>query len=125
MSVVMHQEGLRHLLRDPIGPTGLFIDAKAREVNVRAIQNASTVRPAVRSQQLITTIRYSGLEFDRDGLVAYIGTDAFSPRQHFPYPLALELGVPNAFPAPRNQPGQSYRYPWLRPALEDTFPGSV
>lgn len=125
MTVTLHQEGLRHLLRDPMGPVGLYIDAKAREVNVRAIQNASATRPSVRSQRLITTIRYSGLENDSDGLVAYIGTDAFSERQHFPYPLALELGVPAAFPAPKNQPEQNYRYPWLRPALNATFPGSV
>lgn len=130
MTVVLHQEGLRHLLRDPLGPLGQYIDVKARAVDVQAHQNA-TGRPGpyVRDTPLFASLRYGGLEFDSDGLVAYIVTTARATgakRQDFPYPLAQELGVGpgGAFPAPRRQP-QQYRYPFLRPALESVFPGAT
>lgn len=129
--VVIHTAGLNHLLRDPLGPLGLYIDRKAREVEVRAKHNASGVgRPNVRSTQLYASIRYSGLFVDARGLVAAIGTDARSPRKNFNYPMALEAGMPGPageLPTRQGAFGRSeetqspYRYPFLRPALWDTF----
>ncbi len=122
----MHQEGLRFLLRDPLGPMGRYIDVKAREVDFQAHLNVAGAGPGpgVRSTDLHNSIRYGGLETDTDGnLVAYIVSDAV--HRGFPYPLAQELGVPDAFPAPRNQPGQRYRNPFLRPALESAFSHAI
>lgn len=138
----MHQEGMRHLFRDPIGPVGMYIDAKARHVHSQAVINASGAGPGpkVRSTRLVGSIRYPGLEYDSDGLVAFIGTDVFSPRQHFPYPLAMELGMPSrAGPLPAHQFSQRTiedaaregelgklgygPFPYLRPALESAFLG--
>ncbi len=128
MTVTLHQEGLRHLLRDPIGPVGLYIDAKARAVQAQAQINVSGGGPGpqVRQTLLYSTLRYPGLIQDSDGLVAYVLTDAVNSRDQFPYPLAQELGVGpgGAFPAPRRQP-QSYQYPFLLPALRSVFPEAV
>lgn len=136
MTVTLHQEGLRHLLRDPLGPTGRYIDAKARAVDFQAHLNTAGggPGPGVRvgaghgtglGASLHDSIRYGGLEFDGDGLVAYIITDAFSPRQHFPYPLAMELGMPSrAGMLPKGQ--RPYGpFPFLEPALRSQFPGAV
>jgi hypothetical protein len=128
MSVVLHQEGLRHLLRDPVGPVGAYIDRKARETEQHAHNNAvGRPGPNMRSGALQAHLRYGGLVTDSDGLVAYIGTDAISPRQDFPYPLAMELGMPSrAGPLPIFRSGRTQRpygpYPFLEPALRTAFP---
>lgn len=124
----MHQEGLRFLLKDPLGPLGRYIDAKARAVDFQAHLNVAGGGPGpqVRSEGLHNSIRYGGLETDTDGnLVAYIVTDARSPRQNFPYPLAMELGMPSrAGHLPGNQ--RPYGpFPFLEPALRSQFPNAV
>lgn len=127
----MHNEGLRYLLRDPLGPLGRYIDLKARHVDAEAHNNAAGGGPGprVRSTALFSSIRYGGLEADHDGLVAYIVSDARSPRQNFPYPLAMELGMPAAGKLPTFASGKTQRpygpFPFLEPALRSAFPNAV
>jgi hypothetical protein len=128
----MHEAGLRFLLRDPLGPVGRYIDAKARHVDQEAHSNAAGGGPGprVRSTALFSSIRYGGLETGTDGnLVAYVISDARSPRQNFPYPLAMELGMPAAGKLPTFASGRTQRpygpFPFLLPALRSAFPNAA
>lgn len=126
MRVVDNPAGLRFLLKDPFGPTGRYIDRKARGVEERA-HNKAAGRPGpnIRSGALQAHLRYPGLIPDGDSFVAVITSDAQAPpsRQSFPYPWALEVGVGTAgspFPLPAHQ-SRPYRYPFLEPALREEF----
>ena len=139
MSVVMNEEGLRHLLYDPVGPLGAYIDLKAREVDVLAHNNVrGRPGPKIRTGTLYLSIRYGGPPIQTaDGPLAVIGTDArpshqgrVGPHANFNYPLALELGMPGRageLPTRQGPWGTrvetqgSYRYPFLEPALKSAF----
>lgn len=124
-----------------MGPVGMFIDRKARQVDIHAHMNAQggpvqfaarggfvgsdspSRGPRVRSGTLYSSIRYAGPPFATvTGPQAIILTDAVSPRGGFNYPLALELGMPGpAGPLPVGQ--RAYGpYPFLWPALRTVFP---
>jgi hypothetical protein len=126
MTVVLNEEGLNFLLRSEIGPVGRHIERIARGVRDRAESEAHAghpARPNERSGILFQSINFPGLVRDEESgsVQGQVGTGATSPRQAFNYPLALELGVPAAFPPSHLQPTQSYHYPFLRPALEAEF----
>jgi len=123
MSVVMNEEGLNFLFRHELGPVARHLDERGRRLEQRAKGYAISgggVHPNRRSGLLHDSTRFPGLIRDEEtgSFRAVVLCDAESPRQKFPYPLALEIGMPAAFPLPRGQ--RPYGpYAFLRPALED------
>lgn len=113
----MHHAGLNQLLNSEEGTLGRYIDRKAEAVYYKAYANASgRPGPNVRLDILRGSLRSTGVGRDEEGLVAFIGTDARSPRQDYPYPVALETGYDPVTGQPL-----SYHYPFLMPALEEEF----
>jgi hypothetical protein len=125
--VVIHESGIRSLALREDGPVGRYLALKANGVDVRAHQNAlgQGGGPRPRSRALFASIRNAGIFQNPQGLYALIGTDVKSPRQGFPYGLALEKGMPGPagnLPTFRNGRTQgAYRYPFLEPALCSEF----
>jgi hypothetical protein len=122
MSVVLNEEGLNFLFRHELGPVARHLDERGRSLDRRAHDHASgRPGPNMRSTFLYHSIRYPGLIRDEEtgSFKAIVLSDAKSPRQGFPYPLAMELGMPmSGFPLPGNQ--RPYGpYPFLKPALEE------
>lgn len=130
--VVISESGIKNLTRREDGPIGRYLSRKANGVDVRAHQNAlgQGGGPRPRSRALFASIRNAGLFQSPQGLYALIGTDVKSPRQGFPYGLALETGMPGpaghlrTFSSSRSRALDNlggtqapYRYPFLEPAL--------
>lgn len=126
MSTVINESAMNAFLYGETSPLALFIDRKARRTNQLAITNASgRPGPRIRSGELVSRLRYPGIVATPEGPVAWILTDAKSPRQDFNYPKALEIGMPEYAPLPINpRTGRlqgGYHYPFLKPALEEAF----
>lgn len=124
----MNEEGLRHLLYDPVGPLGAFIHTQAQQVKWFATYNTDgRPGPNIRSGRLNASITYRGLQQSATGPVAEIGTGVLSPRKNFNYPLALEKGMAGPaghLPTFKNGRTQGrYHYPFLEPALREVFVG--
>lgn len=115
LAVLHFNESEMHfLLESQHGPVGVLMGELGEIVVGLAKQytRGAGGGPHIRSGELNASIHHDVFE-DSEGLHVNIGTDITSPRQAFEYPLALELGGVNG-----NTP---YRYPFLRPALEDVF----
>lgn len=109
--VVFHEAAIRHYFRSEEGPVGRYLARKAVSVEQKARAHAEGHQ---RSGDLLLHMRFVGMFENDRGLYAVVGTDATSPRQGYPYPVALETGI-----NPWTGEDAGYRYPFLEPALEE------
>lgn len=109
-TVIVHNAAIRRFFRSEEGPVGRWLARKASDVNDSAHNHAP-----FRDGALIAHLRFAGIFQDAEGMYAVVGTDATSPRQDFPYPVALETGI-NPWTGEYIGYGP---YPFLEPALID------
>lgn len=116
-TITMNEGALKNLLKTPEGPTGRYIDRKARELMQLILIGASgRPGPEIRTGDLLRNTRYLGIRSEGSEMSAVIASSAV--HRGFNYPQAQELGgfTPS---------GAYYRYPFLNPAFVRVFGAPV
>lgn len=113
-TVTMNEGALKNLLKTPEGPTGRYIDRKARDVLIQALVNAGGGGPGpqIRGGDLLRFTTYLGIRNEGGEMSAVIESAAFHRGAN--YPQIQEFG---------NE--RQRAYPFLNPAFVTIFGAPV